>query len=50
MSSNDAAIIGEGSKELLSAILKANEYLEQTNRKLKIEVEVRNESELNEVC
>jgi nicotinate-nucleotide pyrophosphorylase (carboxylating) len=32
-----------------NAILKANEYLEQTNRKLKIEVEVRNESELNEV-
>jgi nicotinate-nucleotide pyrophosphorylase (carboxylating) len=32
-----------------NAILKANEYLEQTDRKLKIEVEVRNESELNEV-
>ena len=32
-----------------NAILKANEYLEQIDRKLKIEVEVRNESELNEV-
>lgn len=32
-----------------NAILQANEYLEQTNRKLKIEVEVRNEFELNEV-
>jgi nicotinate-nucleotide pyrophosphorylase (carboxylating) len=32
-----------------NAILKANEYLEQTDRKLKIEVEVRDESELNEV-
>jgi nicotinate-nucleotide pyrophosphorylase (carboxylating) len=31
------------------AISKASQYLQTTNRKLKIEIEVRNESELNEV-